>query len=113
MNTTKVITKTHENNIVDWYEDYEININSINGYSTIYRRLVYERGYVKRVVIGFTPYERDLAYNSLYVLDELKGIKESFWYRVFKFLFYSFFAGKSKLKNICTSKNLFVILSKN
>lgn len=82
---SKVITKVHGNNLQDWYEDYEIKINPINGYDTIYRRLFYEKGYIKRVVIGFTAEERDLAYNSLSISNELSVVKKSFWYKVGKF----------------------------
>lgn len=71
METNKVIIKIHDKNIKDWYEDYEIKINSINGYDTIYRRIFYEKGYMKRVVIGFTAEERDLASNSIKLLNEL------------------------------------------
>jgi hypothetical protein len=81
----KVVTKVHGENSQDWYEDYEIKINSINGYDTIYRRILYEKGYVKRIVIGFTAEERDLAYNSLSVSNELNKVKKSFWYKVGKF----------------------------
>ena len=82
----KVITKIHSKNVLDWYEDYEIKINPINGHSTIYRRLFYEKCYLKRLVIGFTPEERDLASNSIQVLNELNVIKQSFWYKLGKFL---------------------------
>jgi polyphosphate kinase 2 (PPK2 family) len=61
----KVITKVHSENVKDWYEDSEIKINPINGYHSIFRRIFYEKGYVKRIVIGFTKEEREIASNLI------------------------------------------------
>jgi len=63
MNQT--ILKTHSNGSRDWFEDHIIELNSpISGYTRLYRRLVYVRCYVKRVVVAVSKKELELAYNA-------------------------------------------------
>ena len=85
MEKNKVITKVHSEHVLDWYEDSEIKINWINGYDTIYHRFFYEKGLCKRIVIGFTPEERDLASEALQLKKEFDVVKKSFWYKLGKF----------------------------